>query len=424
MAEYNPFHNGHKYQIDKFKKEKNISHLVIIMSGNFVQRGAPAIVDKFSRARCATRCGADLVMELPAYFATQGAEIFSSGAMKLIKSLDVCECMCFGSESGSVDILKKIADIIENRRFEYESLLKKNLSGDIPFAKSRELAICELMGDNTIGNIISSPNNILGIEYIREYINLGMDMDIYTIKRTSDYLDKNISYYSDIQSATSIRKAILDGVKKKFSEDKLYDALHNISKYVPMESLYEIDRALKNGARFMEENLFSDEISHISMLSPDSIIDCFEVGEGNENKIVKLSKESYNIDEMVEIISSKRISKSRARRMINNILLGVKKEDINVIKGIEKIPYARVLSFNDRGRDILRCLKNSEIEIVISPAKAIKSSSYKNDENFKMLFDFDLKTSSIYFRKYYSHNKSILRKGEVDFVEKISVIQG
>lgn len=414
IAEYNPFHNGHRLQIEKFKMDHGITHLVIIMSGNFVQRGAPAIIDKFSRADTAIENGANLVLELPAYFATQGAELFARGAMLVTKSMGVGDVLYFGSESGEISPIYEIASAIVHRRDEYESILRENISGDIPFARSREIAVGKLVGKN-VSHIISSPNNILGIEYIKESIRLGMDLEFETIKRNTDYSSTS-SDDSRFISATAARKMILE------KEADLESILNRLSPYMPEESINSLIGAVRGGAIFLDEDSFTDELIHTVFLNQYDLEKYFEVSEGLGHSIYRVARESKSVSEMVDKISSKRISRARARRMLNNIILDVKKSDIEDVKKITSLPYIRVLAFDEGAREIFKRIKqNSEVSIVTSPAKEIRTNSYKNKEIYKKLFNFDLRTSIIYFRKYYSQNPSILSSGEPDFVRQVKI---
>jgi cytidyltransferase-like protein len=172
VAEYNPFHNGHLYQLEQTKALCSADYVVCVMSGNFIQRGEPAIVDKWARAEMALLCGADLVVEIPVAYAMSSAEYFAQGAVKILDSMNIIDFLCFGSESGSIDLLDLIADILHTEPEEYKTNLKEALSRGLSFPAAREAGLRRYMNGKpgstyNIDNIMNNSNNILGIEYLK-----------------------------------------------------------------------------------------------------------------------------------------------------------------------------------------------------------------------------------------------------------------
>lgn len=205
ITEYNPFHNGHLYHLNSAKKETNCDGVVCVMSGNFVQRGEPALIDKWKRAEMAILNGVDLVIELPTFYALSSAEFFAKGSISILDSISVIDNIFFGSECGNISYLEKIAKTLTLESFDLQSKIKENLKSGMTFAKARELSLKDILKDDSLEEVLSSSNNILGIEYIKSLINLNSSILPITLKREgSRYNDKSLT--STFASATSIRE--------------------------------------------------------------------------------------------------------------------------------------------------------------------------------------------------------------------------
>lgn len=436
VAEYNPFHNGHKYQIEKYRKEKEITHLVVAMSGNFVQRGGPALFDKFSRAEMAIRGGADLVIEIPSFFATQTAELYARGAVMSLDAMGCLDSMCFGTESEDMEKIYEAAEILSGKKGNYEENLKEYLKNKETFPKARQRALMDNMECSE--DFLSGSNNILAIEYVKELIRLNSSIKPCTIKRLAAG-HNSMESEGNISSATYIRenisKALADLDKlayvadrykcflevgsqlKLLMENELKQNKGVISPVVPSTTMEIIEQNIENFFFPISEKNFYGELC-IEILREEGYLDeYFEVGEGIENLIRKEITKSSNFHELISSLTSKRYTKAKIRRVLFNILLGIKKNDIEEIKKIVKIPYIRVLAFNKRGTEILKEIKNNSDAIIIkSPAKIKKTEEYTNDNIMKKMFDLDIRSSNIYYQKYYRYNRVDLKKGEPDFI--------
>ncbi|WP_437130215.1 tRNA(Met) cytidine acetate ligase [Peptostreptococcus russellii] len=445
IAEYNPFHNGHKYQIDKYKEDEGISHIVVAMSGNFVQRGGPAIVDKFSRAEMAIRNGADLVIEIPAYFSTQTAELYARGAILSLDSLKCLDSICFGSEEGSIERLKEVAKVLSGVKGNYEKDLSIFLAEKLAFPIAREKAIKKNLAlDITDKNdFLKLSNNILGIEYLKELIRLDSSMEAVTIKRVAVDHRSTVAK-GDFSSASSIRSSIiyykdyLELINKKKSLTKylsidedindnynhiITDMIDSVEKYLPVFSCNKIIDNIKKDLIPVGGADFYGEICY-SILREENCLDkYFEVQNGLEYSIRKQVILSSGFEELISNLTSKNYSSSKIRRSIFNILLGIKKEDMDEIKEIKSIPYIRVLAFNKKGTEILKEIKNKSNSILInSPAKTRKIKEYSENPILKKMFDFDILSSNIYYQNYYKNNRELLSKGEPDFIAQCSFL--
>ncbi|WP_434796963.1 nucleotidyltransferase [Terrisporobacter vanillatitrophus] len=407
IVEYNPFHNGHEYHLEKSKEKTNATHTLAIMSGSFLQRGEPALFDKYTRAEMAVKSGVDLVIELPTLYACQSAEIFSHGAITTLNSLNCVNSVCFGSEEGSVKILNTIAEILVHEPKEFKSTLKKYLGDGHVFPVARSKALYEYIktqnllhiDENELQQILNSSNNILGIEYIKSLIKLNSTIKPYTITRVaSEYNSSVIS--SSICSATAIRNSLKDSTDLK-----------HIENVVPKATFNEINSKINSNFTPIFDHMFYNILSSIIIRDYENLHNYFEVNEGIENKIYSNIFTSSNLEELINSTKSKRYTMTKIKRTLNNILLGITKEDIISVKDLNSVPYIRVLAFNSKGREIIKKIKtSSDIQIITKFSKI----SHVDDTIFKTLIKYDLKSSNMYNLVYYKNNKHLL-KGPIDY---------
>lgn len=407
IVEYNPFHNGHKYHLEKSKEKTNATHTMAIMSGSFLQRGEPALFDKYTRAEMAVKNGVDLVIELPTLYACQSAEIFSHGAISILNSLNCVNSVCFGSEEGSVEILSTIAKILVQEPEEFKSALKKHLDDGHVFPLARSKALFEYikaqnilhLNENQLQQVLNSSNNILGIEYIKSLIKLSSNIKPYTITRiASEYNSNDIS--SNICSATAIRNVLREGAN-----------LSPIENVIPKSTFNEINSKIDNNFTPVFDYMFYNILSSMIIRDYDNLHSYFEVNEGIENKIYSNIFTSSNLEDLINSTKSKRYTMTKIKRTLNNILLGITKEDVIRVKDLNSVPYIRVLAFNNKGREIIKKIKtSSDVEIITKFSKI----SHIEDSTFKTLIKYDLKSSNMYNLVYYKNNKHLL-KGPMDY---------
>ncbi|MCC0694052.1 nucleotidyltransferase [Clostridioides sp. ES-S-0048-02] len=412
IVEYNPFHNGHIYHLSKSIEKTNATHTVAIMSGNFLQRGEPALFDKYTRAKIAVENGVDLVIELPTMFACQSAEIFSHGAITILNSLNCISSVCFGSEEGNTDILYSIAEILANEPNEFKLLLKKYLDDGMLFPVARANSLFDYIHQyensdlsqkttkEQLLKILNSSNNILGIEYIKNLINLNSNIKPFTISRVqSEYNSKEID--NSICSATAIRTSLKENCN-----------ISQLKKVIPEKTYSILNEKIDNKFFPMFDELFFDTLKTIILRDISNLKDYFEVNEGIENKIYKDIFTSNSLYELQLSIKSKRYTLTKIKRTLNNILLGIKKSDIHLVKDIDIVPYIRILAFNDKGREVLKEIKNkSNIDII---NKFSNISFSLDDAIFKTLISYDIKSTNIYNSVYYRNNQGLV-KGPMDF---------
>jgi predicted nucleotidyltransferase len=347
IAEYNPFHNGHSYQIENFRQQHDITHLVVVMSGNFVQRGDIAIVDKFKRSKMAILGGADLVIELPVAYALSTAESFAWGGIYLLNSLGCVDSLSFGSSS-DINTLLEVSTILEELRNSQAVLELIKNGNTFPNAVSKVLR--STYGDR-FSNVLDEPNNVLGIEYIRALKSLNSNIKPTTLTR-KNVLHHDTAPIDNFASASAVRKLILNATDYR--------------PYVP-ESSYSIlsecpHADLTNLEKVILYRLRTATLKDIQSLS--------DVAQGLEYRILQAVKTSTTLEELLLNIKSKRYTLARIRRIILNLTLGITKYDISTMP-----PYARVLAMNHKGVEILSKAKRSaNIPIGTSLAKLEKLS--------------------------------------------------
>lgn len=342
IAEFNPFHNGHRYLIEKIKENSNA--VVCVMSGSFVQRGDVAIYDKWTRAKASVLCGADLVIELPAIFATASAERFASGATVLLESLGCIDEITFGSECGNIELLYDTAKKLNNESEEISGKIKRYLSAGMGYPAALQAAHG---GDATLQN----PNDILAIEYIKASLKRNSEISFSTISR-KEVNHSDIVLKNGFASASAIRQMIKAG---NSYEEAIPDELHEIYKNA---DTYDISR-LSDTVLYLLRTTSADELAQLS-----------DVSEGLENRLKSAAGEYNDIEMLVNAVSTKRYTSARIRRILTSLLLGITKE-----MPFLSADYIRILAFNSVGSEILKKIKSkSSLPIVTKTADFKKES--------------------------------------------------
>ena len=375
ITEYNPFHNGHLYQINKIKEKYPDYAIVVVMSGNYTQRGEPAIIDKFKRSEIAIKSGVDIVVELPFPFATQSADFFAYGGITLLEKLKV-EKVIFGSESDNVEDLEEIVNAqINNETF--DSLVHYYSKCGNNYPTSLSLALKEITG-----KVIDTPNDLLGISYIKTIKQNNYNIKYETIKRTTDYHKRILD--NEISSATSIRFAL--------SNNK------DISNTIPS---YELDYL--NELHFIED--YYPYLKY-KILTEQDLNKYQTVTEGIDNLIKEKIISSNSYDSLIHKLQSKRYTYNKIQRMLLHILVGFTKEDA---KNMNEITYIRLLNFSSNGRKYLNEIKK-EIDIpIISKINRTKDKMLDFEIHTTQIYAL---TSSDYYETVYEEYKNHLNKGE------------
>lgn len=358
ICEYNPFHNGHRYQIQNLRAN-GITHVISIMSSNFTQRGTPAIMSKFSRAKAALLCGSDLVLELPTIYSTARAQNFALGGVYIANALNCIDYLSFGCETCNIEILKAAANASSSCLI--NDVLKKRLSSGITFAKARQEAISLTFG-SSVADVFSSPNNNLAIEYINSLNALNSRIIPLPIKRYKvSHLDN--SFNDKFCSSSYIRKNI---------------NLSEISKFMPNESFEILKNGLKN--KKAPANIKSAEravLYKLKTMKKNDFEALPDVSEGLDIKLYNSVKIASSLNEFYSLIKTKRYTLARLQRIILSAYLNINKKDLTV-----KPPYIRVLGFNKKGTEVLKTAKERSILPIITKYSDIKKHACKDALKF------------------------------------------
>lgn len=384
ITEYNPFHNGHAYHIEKAKMLTGADRVIVVMSGDFVQRGAPAVMPKHLRTESALLSGASLIIELPVCFATGSAEYFAQGSISLLNQLGCIDSICFGSECGDLHLLKEIAQILADEPIEYQTALKQALKEGASFPAARQEAL-NIYSDK-YSEILASPNNILGIEYLKALAKIHSKIEPFTIKRIgAGYHDMDID--GQFSSATAIRSDIYQLADVNSSSESL--PLTHIQTQVPsschelMKKNYQTrypvkadDFSLLLKAKLLSETAGS--LSHYLDMSPELA-----------NRILRLRNDYLSFEQFCDLLKTKELTRSRISRSFIHVLLGITNDWLTAIKA--PAPYARILGFRRDHADLLGILKRtSGIPLITSPARAVLA-----DTAYQML-ELDIYASDLY----------------------------
>lgn len=383
ITEYNPFHNGHKLHIEKSKSKTNSPYCVVVMSGNFSQRGEPTIFDKYLRTKMALLNGADIVLELPVTFATSSAELFALGAVDILDKTGVVTDICFGSEEGTLNSFLEVANILSNETDIFKNHLNHFLNKGLCFPKARFKALQSTL--NNPLDFLNQPNNILSIEYLKAINTLNSNIKPNTIRREkADFHSQNIN--GNIASATAIRQAFSNNnfdELKNVMPTNCFDLIKNILPY----NMPKID----DYTPVLKYILKTSNIEDLKKIS--------DITEGLENKIIE-NIDSSSITQLINNIKSKRYTYTKLQRAILHIILNITKEEQNYLKQ-NLNPYIRVLGFKKSSSHILKSLTdNAKVPVVTN----LKNAKNNLDDKGLYYLNKEIKSTDIY---YLSANKKI-----------------
>lgn len=346
ICEFNPFHNGHKHLLDEIRKQ-NYDSIICVMSGSFTQRGEAAITDKFSRTRVALKNGADLVIELPTPYAAASAERFAKGGVDVIKATGVVDKVFFGSEVGDIALIEEAVKATEDARV--QELLKSRMNKGEYYPLALQKAVEEIFGSET-AEIISEPNNTLGVEYVKELLKCGIKAG--TIKRKAVAHDSNKAK-DGFASASLIREMIFKG-----------ENVYPLAPYCDFSN----PAKLSLGERAILYKLKAMSLEEIANL-PD-------VTEGLHNRIFSAARSAGTLEELLFEIKTKRYTMARLRRIITSAVLGITKDLQS-----SPVPYLRILGMTEKGKAALSLISNkASLPIITSVAPALKTIDDKAKE--------------------------------------------
>lgn len=406
IAEYNPFHNGHAYQIAHVRKNLYADYIVVAASGDYVQRGEPALLDKYTRARMALSSGADLVLELPVLWSTASAELFADAGISLFEKTGCVNGICFGAESGDLALLRRIADVLADEPADLKASLKHNLKSGSTFPKAREAALLSYFADaadqdgalpvstETLSSLLASPNNILALEYLKSLRRRASSITPYLLKREgAAYHETSIrSGASEVPaSASAIRHTLFAGGAGA-SEDSADGILHHA---MPQEALsilqdYRADFPLLCADDFssiLGYLLLSSSASQLARTADSSP----EFANRMRNQLPYYT----SFSSFASRLKSKEMTLTRINRILLHSILGITSSDYACGNALDKIPYLRILGFRKSSAPLLAALKASAaVPLITRPSQAPKLLS----PDAMQVFEHDVFAGNLYLQ--------------------------
>ena len=373
ISEYNPFHNGHKYQLEQIRRLSRCDKILCLMSGNFTQRGDIAVLHKYVRARHAVECGADLVIELPAAFAASPAEIFAGGAVHILSSLPEVSVLAFGCESGTKEDFLRAARATLSEDKQFKATLKENMKDGTSYVKARTQTVLSLNGDVDEA-LLTSPNNILGVEYCRALLAAGAKIEPIPIPRVGGgYADTAL--FKSFSSATALRAALKDPDKK---------TLKLLKSNLPANVLRDL-------SSYREPPYKQAAMCALLAADPETVMKCPDCSEGLENRLRGMAKSNPLYDEALEKVVSKRYTLSRLKRILLQNLLGISRKEVKDL--LEAPLYCKVLAVTRREMpELLAALNRGKYPVLMrkSDVGALKKdalSCFETDARANALYD-------------------------------------
>ena len=384
IAEYNPFHNGHEYHIRRTREETGADYVIVAMSGNFVQRGAPALVDKYRRTRSALLAGADIVLQIPPSYSLASAEGFAEGAVSLLMSTGVVQYLSFGTEAGTLNDISKISRILADEPSDFKKSLQKHLKSGITFPNARSRALIECCPEMTgITELTSSPNNILAIEYLKSLIRSRSTIKPVTIRRFgAGYNDPYIPGQSGI-SAKAIREAVSYG---SYND--------SIAEYMPEESFESIREAIEKKQVLTEDDFSEMIVYKLIMERQQRYTKYLDVSDDLSDRIVNNLDKYTGFSDFCNLIKTKDKTYTRVSRALFHILLGIKDKAEDSREYTGQCPYIRILGFRKNAESLVSDMKSSASVPIISGYTDAEKNLYS--EQLRQLKD-ESRIEDLYF---------------------------
>jgi predicted nucleotidyltransferase len=388
VVEYNPMHNGHLYHLQQTKQVTGADAVVAVMSGHFLQRGEPAMIDKWTRTEMALRNGIDLVLELPFVYANQSATQFAFGALATLDGLGSIDAICFGSENGDLTALLAVSHTLEQAPKEFQDAFLNSNAQGLSFPKAMANAVSRVVQDPDIQDVVNKPNNALGIAYLRALSRLQSTIKPYTIQRTHTGYHTPTFEHDSIASATAIRNLLLKQQDQQNQQD-----LSLVSNYIPKATKQILSNYLCSGMPLITWEKFAQAIFiKIETHSAKELAQYLHMDEALAYRIHHAAKSTYSVHELIKRVKTRRFTWTRIQRALMSLLLGQTKETMHSIQAELGPSYIRVLGFNETGRQILKQAKKT--------ARLPILTNISQPEN--EMLQFDLLASRVYARAFHS----------------------
>lgn len=383
IAEYNPFHNGHQYHVEKAKELTTSDYAVVVMSGNFVQRGTPSVTDKYTRTAMALSSGADLVFELPVRYACGSAEFFSMGAVALLQNLGITDTICFGSECGDISLLALAADILSEEPPAYRRMLNQLLKQGHTFPFARNLALLECCKKSqyaAMKPLLASPNNILGMEYLKALNYYQSPMTAHTLKR------EGLGYHDTLLHPFASASAI----RSSYQEHSLFSLL---KESIPENAFSILQQAELKTFPVTEHDL-SPFLFYKLLEASDKDLSIYQDISSDLGRRIQTLFSSYtSYEEFAKALKSRQYTRTRINRALLHLLLNICSFSLKDVSAIETIPYLRLLGLK---KDASHLLRSASFHPVVPLITKVADGEKLLPEAGKRLFREDLYASRLY----------------------------
>jgi len=390
IVEYNPFHNGHVYHIEQAKKVSQTDCMVAVMSGSFLQRGEPAIIDKYHRTKAALKVGIDIVLELPYVYAVQNSDFFAQGAVQVLNNIGVSS-ICFGSESGDISTFLQSYDNYKKKEQQFNKYVKIELANGLSYPEASKQAYQQI-GLTTTNMDLTKPNNILGFSYVKSILDQKLNIKPLTIERSKNQFH-DVDITSRIASATSIRK-------KLFEQEKLTP---NTMDTMPEETVAQLSKYKNHNGAWHQWELYFPLLQYrVQSMALAQLKEIHGVVEGLEHRIKQTANRATSFYNWVELIKTKRYTWTRIQRIFTHILVHSTIDEIHPLLN-RSIPYIRILGFNQNGKRYLNKIKKDlSVPIVTNFRK-----------NMNPLLDLEERASQAYYSIFDTNTKRRLFQQEL-----------
>ncbi|RAV19984.1 nucleotidyltransferase [Paenibacillus contaminans] len=395
VVEYNPLHYGHVYHYEQAKRIAGADAAIAVMSGHFLQRGEPALANKWARAEMALRMGADVVLELPVAFSSQPAEWFAYGAVSALNATGVADSLCFGSESGDIRLLERIAEHLHREPETFKQLLQLYLSKGLSYPAAYSSAADSFLRDHdrlaaepeegSLHDLLKQPNNTLGLHYLLALKRLNSPIVPLTVSRTKAGYHQQVPTDGQIASATAIRRIL-------FEERRL----DGIASFVPQATLDIMRREMEAGRAPIEWERYAQPLIHLlASRTEEELARISEVNEGLEHRLKQSLRllphgAERPVEALLDAMKTKRYTRTRLQRTLLRIFLGHGKAELSREKLLGGVPYLRVLGFTAKGRKLLAQMRKKATVPVVVKVTGIQSP----------FLDLDIRATAAYALGY------------------------
>jgi predicted nucleotidyltransferase len=399
ITEYNPLHNGHQIHLKKSLAKSNADATICIMSGSFLQRGTPAIVNQWARTKMALKLGIDLVIQLPISYSIRSAEHFAAGSIKLLDASNLVDSICFGSEAGTIEPLQFLGNLLADEPPQLSQLIQQYLTTGISYPGARAKAIIDYLkhqetdlnfSHQELATILNSSNNILGLEYIKALSNLNSSITPLTIKRSG--ANYNSNQLQKISSATAIRNQIKSNQQQ--SSTLIAQQLKQTMPQATIEIL-QTEFAADRGPIFPTD-FGSQLLTILRRISTTDLQQYEDINGGLENRIKSAAQKTTSWSDLIDKIKTKRFTRTRIQRILAHVLLDLKKTDLESFDQAGGPLYFRILGFNQPGKELLHQIKTrGDLPLISKVANHFKSD-YQPQNLLQKMLSYDLQANNIY----------------------------